>query len=149
LAKLEEAFQPRAATYRNTNPSTSTNMASPPPTNDTVLFRPRKKRKVYRQRLGDDEDGTIIEETSPPAQSLDELIAQAEAEADDVSMAEILRSRKLKKPREGMAFKAGGSIIRDDEGQLVLHEGPKTDVGSTRKFASEAGLIGDVSNKHM
>jgi hypothetical protein len=125
-------------------------MTEPVTTDDAILFRSRKKRKVYRQRPEDDEDAAIAEGTSPPAQSLDDLIAQAGAEADELSVAEILRLRKQRKPREGVAF-TSGNTTRDGEGQLVVHQeaaapGP---VAGLSKFASQTGFSGEVNNKHM
>ncbi len=149
-------------------------MASPPPSTDTLpLFRPSKKRKIYRQRATDDDDN---ESPAPPpastpipaAQSIDELIASAatsqnaDTEADiegaPKSIAELLRQRRKAKRVGGVEFKAVGHVVRDDMGELAkVEEGESAgelegglDVinGAPRKFAPQTGTVGDV-NKHM
>lgn len=154
---------------------------SPPPPVDTleantILFRPTKKRKIYRQRASDDEPVAAPLSTSPPSaptpapvtipdvQSLDELISTAsgpqtlrnngeEIEGVSVSMSEILRLRKKNKRVGGVEFKASGHVARDEAGELILRpseEGGEV-VGSTgvpRKFAPQTGTVGDV-NRHM
>jgi len=128
-------------------------MDSEGPPNDAILFRPRKKRKTYKQRAGDDDEDTgATEAASPPVQSLDELISQASHEAEEnVSMAEILRLRKQRKPRAGVEFKASGNLLRDEEGELVVQQEagaqPK-EVGIVNRFTTQTGTVGDV-NKHM
>ncbi|KAI9053661.1 hypothetical protein LZ554_002615 [Drepanopeziza brunnea f. sp. 'monogermtubi'] len=113
---------------------------------DPILFRPTKKRKIYRQRATEDEIANENVETAPPAlsppaptptpaQSLDELISAASAMAsgrgrDEVeeeggasalSVAEILRLRKKNKARGGgVEFRALGHVARDEEGELMV-----------------------------
>ncbi|KAB8302047.1 hypothetical protein EYC80_005499 [Monilinia laxa] len=106
-------------------------MSTPNP-DPVPLFRPSKKRKIYRQRNNDDEDGNGIDQSiSAPApkaapvaadQSLDELIAsnsipiKKEEEDDEpkfegtVDMAEILRLRKQRKKIGGVEFRAETKI---------------------------------------
>lgn len=152
-------------------PYTMSTSPIPPPDPaqaDTVLFRPAKKRKIYRQRATEDEPAPPS--VSPPesqvavpvaeAQSLDDLISTAsgsvpgngelEVENVSVSMAEILRLRKKNKARGGVEFKASGHIARDEEGELILRPDEEV-VGSNgvpRKFAPQTGAVGDV-NRHM
>jgi hypothetical protein len=153
-------------------------MSSVPPEAETILFRPSKKRKIYRQRndaLDDDEPSSIP--TSPPPaasppnpQSIDELIASGSSlapatpsqdlEETPVSISEILRLRKKNTHKRvgGVEFRAepGGHILRDEDGALVLRkkdgeeEGGLVEVesGVPRKFAPQTGTVGDV-NKHM
>ncbi|KAE8447651.1 hypothetical protein EG329_010622 [Mollisiaceae sp. DMI_Dod_QoI] len=153
-------------------------MASPPSAPvDTILFRPSKKRKVYRQRAADDEEEraaasppTIGTPLSPAAasnpQSLDELISSVasngtkdggeEVKGVTVSMAEILRLRKMKKRVGGVEFRAETQphTPKDNEGALVQHTGAieesggLVDNGVPRKFAPQTGAVGDV-NRHM
>ncbi|RDL36637.1 uncharacterized protein BP5553_05989 [Venustampulla echinocandica] len=90
----------------------------PSSTEPTILFRPSKKRKIYRSRAHDDDDVEIPSVSPPPAagaapQSLDELIVTTsatsgndmgdvvEAEGIAVPMSEILRLRKQRKGRFG------------------------------------------------
>ncbi|KAG4438532.1 hypothetical protein IFR05_006006 [Cadophora sp. M221] len=149
---------------------------SAPESSSAPLFRPSKKRKIYRQRAtADDEPAPPSSLSSPPsalpaaapmptAQSLDELISTARASSpqnDDistqneaVSMAEILRLRKKNKSRGGVEFKASGHVVRDEEGELIVRpeEERGLDVlgasGVPRKFAPQTGTVGDV-NRHM
>src|ERR1700709_2213583 len=100
-------------------------MASPPISlaeSDTVLFRPTKKRKIYRQRANEAEETSPATAVPPPppAQSLDELIASTtngtldiqhvEMEGARVSVSEILRLRKMRRPKTGgVEFKASAA----------------------------------------
>ncbi|PMD39807.1 hypothetical protein L207DRAFT_529742 [Hyaloscypha variabilis F] len=149
----------------------------PPPTGDTILFRPGKKRKIYRQRP--DEALPEPQPTSPgtspaPAQanpqSIDELIASTSAnlpsgsagegdelEGTPVSISEILRLRKKNKRIGGVEFRAEGHISRDEDGALVIRhalgeagaQSTESESGPViRKFTPQTGTVGDV-NKHM
>jgi hypothetical protein len=155
-------------------------MASPPPpSGDTILFRPSKKRKIYRQRHDDDDDEPLPEPqaaspntpTSPaPAlpnpQSIDELIAStsatlpAEAEGEElegtpVSISEILRLRKKNKRVGGVEFRAEGHIARDEDGELVIRhaagEEPRPAAGDGGVIRKFARQTGAVGDvdKHM
>jgi len=83
---------------------------SPPQEAETVLFRPSKKRKIYRQRGLDEETSP----SSPPlcqGQTSNPSLAPAatdhvypepdEIEGTNVPISEILRLRKLRKQRVG------------------------------------------------
>jgi hypothetical protein len=145
-------------------------VTSPSEVANTVLFRPAKKRKIYRQRAGD--DGPSL--TSPPlgaTETLDAIVAPVSAEnvspigeeleGTRVSMSEILRLRKLRKHRiGGVEFRASTVNGRGDDvhdGTLVLHERTRADeegvealqeAGVARRFAKQTGMVGDV-DKHM
>lgn len=143
-------------------------MTSPtPPASDTILFRPSKKRKIYRQRTNaddtDDHPATVevSPSTTPAPQSLDELIAMSSREADgelegtQVSMAEILRLRKQRRPKiGGVGFKASGTpLARDEMGTLVVRDqddGEREEdmLAAVKRFAPQTGTVGDV-NKHI
>ncbi|ATZ46364.1 hypothetical protein BCIN_01g09750 [Botrytis cinerea B05.10] len=116
-------------------------MATPISNSDPIpLFRPSKKRKIYRQRNQDDENEIKPEiSTNAPAptaaaipteQSLDELIAsnsipikkeeedgEAGMEETPLNISEILRLRKQRKKIGGVEFKAESKIRdgNDDE----------------------------------
>lgn len=143
---------------------------------DTMLFRPNKKRKIYRRRASPSLDDQEPSAPSPPpatvpaqtdTQSLDDLISSASvsilppqngsAETEDIEgvsvpMSEILRLRKLKKRGGGVEFRAAGHVARDDEGMLILRDGAveaeSAGSGVPRKFAPQTGMVGDV-NRHM
>ena len=146
-------------------------MASPPPpttTGDTILFRPTKKRKIYRQR----HDDTTPPETQlsspnpsispapaqPNPQSIDELIASSatlpttadkDLESTQVSISEILRLRqKNKNKRSGVEFRASGHIARDQDGELVIrHAATATATGGEGESAPAEGGGGGVIRK--
>lgn len=155
-------------------------MTSPPaPTGDTILFRPSKKRKIYRQRPTATLDDDQFLSDSPPSpapahtspQSIDELIASTSAnlpsasvakeedlEGTPVSIAEILRLRKKTKKSGGVEFRAEGHIARDEDGALVIRHMPGE--GEARPAGEENGTAvirkfapqtGTVGdvNKHM
>jgi hypothetical protein len=142
-------------------------MASPTPhidaPPDTILFRPSKKRKIYRQRAADDDDEAPSPQTTatePVAQSIDELIADVAGEGLEglegtpVSMAEILRLRKQKKRVGGVEFRAA-ETIRDGVA-LVVREEEEDGEGegvnkAVRRFAPQTGIGGSAGDvdKHM
>ncbi|RDW64158.1 hypothetical protein BP5796_10660 [Coleophoma crateriformis] len=137
---------------------------------ETVLFRPSKKRKIYRQRSRAlSEDATTPDSSSNPtpavpAQTLDELISSeapsigdGDVEGTRVPISEILRLRKQHKARVGgVEFRAAASVTTSagmgGEGVMVVREEAEEDevarTGEVRKFAPQTGMIGDV-NKHM
>ena len=132
---------------------------NPPP--DTILFRPSKKRKIYRQRAADDDEAPSPPSTAvgPIPQSIDELIADAageEREGTTVSMAEILKLRKQKKRVGGVEFRAT-ETVRGDESSLVVRS-PDVEEGDgeraskvVRQFAPQTGIGGAGMNvdRHM
>ena len=150
-------------------------MASPPPTTttgDTILFRPTKKRKIYRQRHDDTTPPeTHLSSPNPPfspasapaqpnPQSIDELIASSasvpttadeEAESTQVSISEILRLRqKNKHKRSGVEFRAAGHIARDQDGELVIRHATATATatgGEGESVSAEGGGGGGVIRK--
>jgi hypothetical protein len=133
-------------------------MASEPAAGpEAIIFRPSKKRKIYRRRASNasDDENAANPISPPPAQSLDELIASsahAASEAESsLSVAEILRLRKQRKPKTGVEFKALGNLVRNDDGELVEKEGKGREeevAGGGKRFAPQTGTVADV-NKHM
>lgn len=150
--------------------STMESAASPPEITEAVLFRPAKKRKIYRQRAFDDGPHS----TSPPLGPIETIDpipgpvmlqnaspADGELESTHNSMSEILRLRKLRKHRvNGVEFRDCIMKAREEDGQdgtLVLQESSKIaergselpqGVGVARRFARQTGMVGDV-DKHM
>lgn len=147
-------------------------VTSHPATTDAVVFRPSKKRKIYRQRGSSPSTSATLDSTSdsPYAQTIDSLISQpavrGEASEEDIgpSVAEVLRLQKarLKQRAGGVEFRAipskqesmgdNGSDHREDEecidgrAKEEVEETETRGVGS--RFAKQTGLIGDV-DKHM
>jgi hypothetical protein len=132
------------------------------------MFRPGKKRKIYRQRPEEEEDATTKSTTddfTAPATASDAPTAgdAAEDSGDGRSVAEVLRLRNLRKQRHGgVAFRAGPYGYGDDssataensEQSMVLHDSADADDsgilgGITQRFAPQTGLVGELVNKHM
>ncbi|KAK4233592.1 hepatocellular carcinoma-associated antigen 59-domain-containing protein [Achaetomium macrosporum] len=144
-----------------------------------VIFRPGKKRKMYRQRAeapdertsgseqGNGKGGTATED-SAAAQNAAHAVSPAEEKDDEqgLSVAEVLRLRNSRKHKHsGVGFRAGPSSLADSrvtseentEHSLVLHgntdaqQGAELAVtgGISKRFAPQTGLVGDVVNKHM
>lgn len=132
-----------------------------PPADAAILFRPSKKRKIYRQRATSQEPEAPTIPT-PEAQSLDDLISStaqvADVEGVQVSMSDILRLRKQRKGKTGVAFGANftSADARDGERALAIRaqeaekgeEGLGSNGGVVRKFAPQTGTVGDV-DRHM
>ncbi|KAG9240755.1 hepatocellular carcinoma-associated antigen 59-domain-containing protein [Calycina marina] len=117
-----------------------------PADSDAPLFRPNKKRKLYRHRSPEEDDMTGV--NSPPLQSLDELIASAsnDAKSDAVSLAEIMRLRKQRKPKAGVEFRPVGSTVGEEEERTAEEKDEKDD--SAQRFAPQTGAVGDM-DRHM
>lgn len=136
---------------------------------ETILFRPSKKRKIYRQRAADDDENAPI--TAPTATNLEtpaqvvNMIESGNAEnmeGTEVSMAEILRLRKLRKRVGGVEFRVEPtSSTQSDAAALALADGDREGYEAAeveggevegppvaRRFAKQTGMVGDV-DKHM
>lgn len=153
-------------------------MTSPPPVvlhaeaeaePSAILFRPSKKRKIYRQRATDPtidhlsvidtaeltspSSNPVPEPAAPESQSLDELIAAAAHDGDfkgkdkdigdgEMSVAEILRLRKRTRPRiGGVGFNAEGASAVDTKGRMVLTRGEGEEDGDGEGAEDEGGLV--------
>jgi hypothetical protein len=135
-----------------------------------VVFRPGKKRKIYRQRAEEPESATSNTDTPTEAAAVASSSAPATpAEAEDeeeLSVAEVLRLRNSRKHKHGgVGFRAGPSGADGDreaseentEQSLVLHgsadaqQGAEAAVigGISKRFAPQTGLVGELVNKHM
>lgn len=148
--------------------STTPEAAEPP-----VVFRPGKKRKVYRQRSEDVDSSTAeIANEKPadasglaPESSLESQGPHHLDQADEgLSVAEVIRRRNTRKARlGGVAFRAAPTSRNKDGGvaedsntdqTLAIHEGGDNAVDSStggivKRFASQTGLVGELVNKHM
>jgi hypothetical protein len=149
---------------------------SNPATEDTIIFRPSKKRKIYRQRGSSPSPpnpSSALDSTSdsPGAQTLDSLITHSivkgealeEARDTGLSITEVRRLRKarLKQRARGVEFRAVPSSGQENTevDALDTHEDEGVDgdgneeveatgAGVVRRFAKQTGMIGDV-DKHM
>lgn len=141
--------------------------AEPAQKEPQVVFRPGKKRKIYRQRAGDDDDDITKPETPAESSTVAEPSTSEEipniAEEEGLSVAEILRLRNARKSRlRGVEFRPeqgprDGNTATNTEQSLVL-KGNAGDAakgsdalvgGMTRRFAPQTGLVGELVNKHM
>src|ERR1700726_3826512 len=105
-------------------------VTSHPPITDAVIFRPSKKRKIYRQRGSSPSASSTLDSSSnsPYAQTLDSLIAQPmvneellkEAEETSPSITEVLRLQKarLKQRAGGVEFRAVPSSSRQESTEI-------------------------------
>lgn len=131
-----------------------------------VVFRPSKKRKHFRQRA---EEGEAKHDESTH-QAAAQPIINSEAEAkpfgardtnsdtEETSVAEALRLRNARKARlKGVGFRPEGTSKASDkvstEQSLVLKDDPNgpdaMEYGISKRFAPQAGLVGELVNKHM
>lgn len=132
-----------------------------------VVFRPSKKRKQFRQRAEDNapppEDATgqaAGAASSRPAQDsslkLHHGNDDAASETGDLSVAEVLRLRNARKSRpKGVEFRPEGAPKDETPAEAALLPGDDaqnsdaTELGMSRRFAPQAGLVGELVNKHM
>jgi len=136
-----------------------------------VVFRPGKKRKIYRQRAEEPESTTSNGETptetdATASSSAFATPAEPNETQEGLSVAEALRLRNSRKHKHGgVGFRAGPSGLGDDradseenpERGLVLHgstdaqQGAETAVigGISKRFAPQTGLVGELVNRHM
>ena len=113
------------------------------------LFRPTKRRKVFRQR---DSSTEACTEPSATAQSLDELILSASNPSSELSVADIVRQRKiLQRKRGGIEFSTPKPAKSTSERQIeqttsVPVNNDNEAVGG--RFAPQTGQVA-VNDKHM
>lgn len=132
-----------------------------------VVFRPSKKRKQFRQRA-EDNVPLVDDATSQAAGASPPTTSQASdskpnnggddtaSEIEGLSVAEVLRLRNARKSRlKGVEFRPEGAPKDETPGEASLvpkddAQGPEaTEFGMSRRFAPQAGLVGELVNKHM
>lgn len=133
-----------------------------------VVFRSSKKRKHFRQRAEqpdaeDDGAATNAAVTSTQAQAQDDQANphgdnDATSETEGLSVTEVLRLRAARKSRlKGVGFRPEGADAatkdEDTEQSLALRDDANSaeavEYGVSRRFAPQAGLVGELVNKHM
>lgn len=128
-----------------------------------VVFRPSKRRKQFRQRAGDsdtqtDEPTSQINTTTTTTESNGGKDKEREdvetSETEGLSVAEVLRLRNARKSKfKGVEFRPEAPT--KDGASTETIPVPKDDVtealelGMSRRFAPQAGLVGELVNKHM
>lgn len=131
-------------------------MADAIPTMPSVpLFRPNKKRKIYRQRAEEEDEAPVA---NPEPETIDDLIANARSQAEENELAYILKLRKQKKSRSGgVEFRAEGLASRkageENEEERDLAKMAELEVVQkvVGRFAPPKGVMGGESyvDKHM
>jgi len=124
----------------------------------SVVFRPSKKRKFYRQR-GED---TVPPPDTEPAASRPAPADEAAASEDEKgpSVAEVLRLRGLRKGKpRGVEFRPDDAARAaappvNLEQSLVLHDAAaaaeaEPPPGMSQRFAPQTGITGELINRHM
>jgi hypothetical protein len=124
---------------------------------ETIRFRPGKKRKLYRKR----EDASPPATEAPTAEPRDGQADNNEDEEDGrASAAAALRLRNARKPRSGgvgftaTGTKADSSADRSSSNVLVAsHSAQDGEVavagGITNRFTHQTGLVSSLNDKHM
>lgn len=131
-----------------------------------VVFRTNKKRKHFRQRAeqpGAKEDDAATQAAELPTQAQDEPAnphddGDATSDKEGLSVAEALRLRNMRKSRlKGVGFRPEGTSAGVEESNTERSLVAKDDAyaadameyGVSRRFAPQAGLVGELVNKHM
>ncbi|PSR76884.1 hypothetical protein BD289DRAFT_378375 [Coniella lustricola] len=129
-----------------------------------VVFRPSKKRKHLRQRA--EESSTASADTTSPAAALpieaqgdevthsnEQISASESTETEGLSVAEIKRLRNARKSKlKGVEFRpeSAKSEAAPMESSFGLQDDSEpVEVGVARRFAPQAGIVGELVNKHM
>ncbi|KAK0754122.1 hypothetical protein B0T18DRAFT_442561 [Schizothecium vesticola] len=137
-----------------------------------ILFRPAKRRKIFRhQRTEDaaaDEQSTSTPEAPPTTTSADP--PPSDDDADEEAHIARLRHAARKRRGGGVAFRASGPsgaeessintersmvLHRDSNGQQQDEDDADADEdslilgGINRRFAPQTGLVGELVNRHM
>lgn len=128
-----------------------------------VVFRPSKRRKQFRQRAGESDTQTDepTSQTNTPNLTT-EISAGKDKEREDdgtsetegLSVTEVLRLRNARKSKlKGVEFRPEAPLkdgafaepipVPKDEVAEAL------ELGMSRRFAPQAGLVGELVNKHM
>ncbi|KAK8083129.1 hypothetical protein PG996_001910 [Apiospora saccharicola] len=145
-----------------------------------VLFRGKKRKGQYRQRATDDDaltpittevsksgDATRVDTNSVPSaeeRPAESAKSEAQAAADEegVSVAELLRRRNARKSRlRGVGFapedaqgNSGSTSFEDDLSLMIREEEQKAAVdvsagGMGKRFSVQTGHVGELVNKHI
>lgn len=128
-------------------------------TSPQVVFRPSKKRKQLRQRTEENETPTNDAASQPPAppqigdaKTHDDDGEAASEETQGLSVAEALRLRSARRSRpKGVEFRpeSPAKEIAAEQSLVPKDEAEAVEVGVSRRFAPQAGLVGELTNKHM
>lgn len=121
-------------------------------TNEGPVFRPSKRRKVFRKRRDDDEiseDG-LATQTRPATTADNKQHREAEAETRDggVSLVRPLGSRK-----GGVAFSSSRTANDSGTSSVVDTNAPPTPLNAVEhaqaRFVAPTGHIASADDKHM
>ena len=133
------------------------------------LFRASKRRKVLRRRLNDDNDAPLVNpqnqlrplttssSAAASSHSLLETAAPTEPEERVLTIAEILRRRKLAKARRaGIEFSntsqnthSNSTPQQPSDALVSIDDGRSAVKAAVNRFAPQTGKVADVLDKHM
>lgn len=131
-----------------------------------IVFRPSKKRKQFLRQRAEDNDPTVDDATSEaaaptkPAQESDSRPQDGNdkgtSETEGLSVAEAIRLRNTRKSRlKGVEFRPEGASKEESLAEHTLanrddEHGPDAmEYSMSSRFAPQAGLVGELVNKHM
>lgn len=179
LAAADTQTHHRPSTsLRQTTPGTKPNMPSQEPEPEAVsvpiLFRPAKRRKIFRHQRSEDtaDDQTTSTPEALPTNSSTDPTPPSDDDADEEAhIARLRHAARKRRGGGGVAFRAGGpsgteeSSSNNTERGMVLHKdsnsnGQQQDEddededslilgGINRRFAPQTGLVGELVNRHM
>lgn len=129
-----------------------------------VIFRPSKRRKQFRQRAEEDDNtkgDDATSQTVAPSSTAESVDVNGKEPQDDknsetegLSVVEVLRLRNARRSKlKGVEFRPEGP--HKDEAVAGPSSATKDDVnealelGMSRRFAPQAGLVGELVNRHM
>ncbi len=174
--QANSASFPRAHTVVLSTKDASTIPAMDSTTMDTepsepqVLFRPGKKRKIYRHRTdGAEGQGDLNGSAGETSEAGADTKAKISDDDEDtsaagtaLSVAEALRLRNARRRRLGGVEFRREDVPRTDflgensetslalrDGEVDTNPGAEAAMSISTRFAPETGLIGELVNKHM
>ncbi|KAL0254874.1 hypothetical protein SLS55_009398 [Diplodia seriata] len=126
-------------------------------------FRARKRQKVYRKRLDEDDDTSFNHVQGP---NVSATVADTQAnngESGQPSVAEILRrARKQKARGVGVEFSSSGGSKQNGSSEIPTTttavvppasggapEQQQVEVVAAKEFAPQTGMVVDTLDKHM
>ncbi|KAK6000774.1 hypothetical protein QM012_003499 [Aureobasidium pullulans] len=123
-------------------------------TNEGPVFRPSKRRKVFRKRRDDDEtsEGDVATQTGSAAAADDKQHGKAEAETKDGSVS-LSYVRPLGSRKGGVAFSSTRTANDSGASSVVDTNAPPTPLNAVEhaqaRFVAPTGHIASADDKHM
>ena len=116
------------------------------------LFRPSKRRKIFRKRQGDENEEDGAQPTSPRVAD-DDSVARSASPSDSLDISEVIKVRRHNKSRGvGVAFSSTSSrpttTTSVAETDTRTHDDAPRLQGIEDRFITHTGQVVDV-DKHM